>query len=165
VVHGDVRWNNALLADRGSGEQVVLIDWEFAQMGDPAWDLAGGASEALFGEALIESPADGRYRTADACDLFDLIKGVGGYLRGLAEGYRGVPAGGAADEVLRRSAPFVAARLVHNAFQHAIWDPNAGMAQALVIASLASSIFRNPDVLTNVMTKQPVVEARPESPT
>lgn len=164
VIHGDIRWNNALLADRGGGEQVVIIDWEFAQMGDPAWDLAGGASEALFGEALIELPADGHYRTIDACDLLDLVKGVGGYLRGLAEGYRGGSTGSAADDVLGRCAPFVAARLVHNAFQHAIWDPQQGMAQALVIAGLASSIFRHPEVLVTALTHVPAAEIRSESP-
>jgi hypothetical protein len=37
LTHGDVRWLNILLP---TGDGVVLIDWEHAGIGDPAWDLA-----------------------------------------------------------------------------------------------------------------------------
>ena len=37
VVHGDVKFDNVLVA----GGRLVLVDWELAGRGEPAWDLAG----------------------------------------------------------------------------------------------------------------------------
>ena len=41
-IHGDPVPGNVLVAPHG----IVLIDWDFAGMGDPAWDLAYFALEA-----------------------------------------------------------------------------------------------------------------------
>jgi len=49
VLHGDVKSDNVLVlapAEKGNGgepppPEVRLVDWELAQIGDPAWDLAG----------------------------------------------------------------------------------------------------------------------------
>ncbi|HEX2021803.1 MAG TPA: phosphotransferase [Candidatus Thermoplasmatota archaeon] len=39
VVHGDLKWDNALVADAPGGPRVTLVDWEGAGLGDPAWDV------------------------------------------------------------------------------------------------------------------------------
>jgi aminoglycoside phosphotransferase (APT) family kinase protein len=41
IIHGDLKWDNCLvLAGRSDPrKRVRLIDWEFARLGDPAWDL------------------------------------------------------------------------------------------------------------------------------
>lgn len=44
VVHGDVKFDNVIVA---GGKRVVLVDWELAGRGDPAWDLAGVADGLL----------------------------------------------------------------------------------------------------------------------
>jgi Ser/Thr protein kinase RdoA (MazF antagonist) len=38
LIHGDLKHDNLLV---GPGDRVVVIDWEMAAIGDPAWDLAG----------------------------------------------------------------------------------------------------------------------------
>ncbi len=46
VIHGDIKSENILVAgpwsdEPGDGSKLWLVDWEFVQRGDPAWDLAG----------------------------------------------------------------------------------------------------------------------------
>jgi hypothetical protein len=36
LTHGDMKWDNCLLR----GEQLVVVDWELADLGDGAWDVA-----------------------------------------------------------------------------------------------------------------------------
>lgn len=48
VVHGDVRWDNLLVAAgaaQGPNMNFRLIDWETLGAGDPAWDVASQLSE------------------------------------------------------------------------------------------------------------------------
>ena len=39
LVHGDLRWANALFDTTETPPRVWLVDWELASAGDPAWDL------------------------------------------------------------------------------------------------------------------------------
>jgi aminoglycoside phosphotransferase (APT) family kinase protein len=44
LIHTDMRWENCLLAPRAKPieeRRLYLIDWELADIGDPAWDVAG----------------------------------------------------------------------------------------------------------------------------
>jgi Ser/Thr protein kinase RdoA (MazF antagonist) len=70
LIHGDVKMDNFLVLDpeaayaQGS-EQVRLIDWELAQLGDAAWDVAGVFQDFIFwwvismplDDATIPNPA------------------------------------------------------------------------------------------------------------
>jgi hypothetical protein len=48
LVHGDVKWDNCLIASAdGAGEAVKLIDWEAAALGDPCWDIGSALSHYL----------------------------------------------------------------------------------------------------------------------
>lgn len=50
LVHHDLKWDNIVMA----GGRPILLDWEMAGLGDPAWDLG-----CLLAEHLIRTP-DGR---------------------------------------------------------------------------------------------------------
>jgi 5-methylthioribose kinase len=42
LIHGDIRWDNILFLfsdDHSESVQIKLVDWEFADFGDPAWDI------------------------------------------------------------------------------------------------------------------------------
>jgi hypothetical protein len=43
VVHADIKSDNLLIAVEPNGRtlRLVVLDWELAQLGDPAWDVAG----------------------------------------------------------------------------------------------------------------------------
>lgn len=191
VIHGDIRWNNVLVggpapADSlrenerprhaagtaapagrpvgGSGtrERAVLIDWEFAQWGEPEWDLAGAMSEAVATEALIElwEPSEAPLGREE---LAGLMRGVRGYLGALALGYReGLQAGVACAE-FDGSAPYLAARLVHNAFQQVIWDSGGGREAAQVLARVAAAVLHHPGVVRQAMAgERDAPERQPE---
>ncbi len=43
LIHGDVKWDNLLVPDEIHPDAPVrLVDWELADLGDPAWDVAFG---------------------------------------------------------------------------------------------------------------------------
>ena len=54
LIHGDIKWNNLLLRVPGGGrpDSVLILDWELAQLGDPAWDVGAGF-HALLTEAIL----------------------------------------------------------------------------------------------------------------
>ena len=54
LVHGDFKWSNVLVQQDGTGipVRVLLLDWEMAQLGDPAWDV-GAALHAFITEAVL----------------------------------------------------------------------------------------------------------------
>lgn len=41
LIHADLKHDNILLDTRAAGDQLTILDWEMARLGDPAWDLAG----------------------------------------------------------------------------------------------------------------------------
>lgn len=67
IVHGDAGPWNALVARTGAGWRCTWLDWEFAQAGDPVWDLMraalhhrrdiGGIPDAFF-EGYGERPSE-----------------------------------------------------------------------------------------------------------
>ncbi len=54
LVHGDFKWSNVLVQQDAVGlpVRVLLLDWEMAQLGDPAWDV-GAAMHAFIAEAVL----------------------------------------------------------------------------------------------------------------
>jgi aminoglycoside phosphotransferase (APT) family kinase protein len=58
LIHGDFKWSNVLVQQDGTGIPVraLLLDWEMAQLGDPAWDV-GSALHAFITEAVLELEA------------------------------------------------------------------------------------------------------------
>ena len=56
LIHGDVKWENALIDRQTETRVCYLVDWEMCDFGDPAWDLAGILHSYLrwtvYGDAL-----------------------------------------------------------------------------------------------------------------
>jgi hypothetical protein len=49
LIHGDMKWDNCLIATLGSSEpQLTIVDWELADIGDGMWDVA-----TIFKEYLV----------------------------------------------------------------------------------------------------------------
>ncbi|HWI70873.1 MAG TPA: phosphotransferase [Baekduia sp.] len=51
AIHGDVKFDNVLVA----GDRMLLVDWELAGLGEPAWDLAGVADGLLLPLCLTDA--------------------------------------------------------------------------------------------------------------
>ena len=54
LVNHDLKWDNVVLT--GSAQQPVLLDWELAGLGDPAWDLGCLLAEHLVRNGQLEDP-------------------------------------------------------------------------------------------------------------
>ncbi|MFP5318916.1 MAG: phosphotransferase [Acidimicrobiia bacterium] len=159
VMHGDVRWDNVVVTDdpEVGRERALLVDLEFADLGDGAWDVAGAVAEPLAVAVTSSVAGGGGEGGVDVTDR----RTVGRHLRELrpfvacfAAAYRAA-AGPPADEDLRRGMAFVPARLVQAAFQYAAWDPSSGVAAGLALAGLAAGL-RVDDRLLAGMLAQPV---------
>lgn len=154
VIHGDVRWDNAVVAtDPASGaERLLLVDLEFADVGEAAWDLAGVLAEPLSVAATEGGVGpDETFRVPDR-------RGVGRHLRALrpflgcfASAYRGAAGPATADDDLDRAAGLVPARLVQIAFQHAAWNLETGVVAGLAVAGLAAGLVAEPRLLARAL--------------
>ena len=60
LIHADFKWSNLAFVPSNRGDRTLLLDWELAQWGDPAWDI-GGAMHAVIVEDILagELPSDG----------------------------------------------------------------------------------------------------------
>ena len=56
LIHGDIKWMNVLVHREDERENLKLIDWEIADIGDPLWDVAG-VFQGFIASALAYDPA------------------------------------------------------------------------------------------------------------
>lgn len=54
LVHGDLKHDNLLVAPLGAARRLVVVDWEMARLGDPAWDLAALAARLPMAAPVAE---------------------------------------------------------------------------------------------------------------
>lgn|GEM_PF-3957714 len=143
LVHGDVRWDNALVA--GDGPAVTLVDWEFADHGDAGWDLASAVVEAVVAAYVDEGKAD----------LDVVIRAVAGHVEDVIGGYCSARGEGAADAVAA-AARLAPVRLLLAAFQHAAWIPFTGVETGAGLGRFAAQLAEDPQRLLGL----PVPAAR-----
>ncbi len=138
VIHGDLRWDNAI-ASRAEASTVMLVDWEHAGIGDPAWDLAMCFSDYVAAWiAASREASDSEVSIAAPCALGDVHSAIGAMLSGYASSGAIVNPGD-----IERLPYYVAVRLVHSALElSAGYErcPRLGVLQL----QLASNVARNP---------------------
>jgi aminoglycoside phosphotransferase (APT) family kinase protein len=147
LVHGDLRWDNCLV-DQTTGE-AVLVDWECAVLGDPAWDLGCAVAEQLGQGPLFPT------RQGGACGaLDDALAEIAEPLRALGLAFSA--AGGPTAEALRpRAATYAAARLLHMAFQWTFWDLADGEATARTVCAVVEELLDRPAAVADLLTGMP----------
>jgi Ser/Thr protein kinase RdoA (MazF antagonist) len=138
LVHGDLRWDNCLIDVDG---QAVLVDWESAGWGDPAWDVGCAAAEHFAWGPLAPDAAAPPTANADGLTHAYLAM-VGPELTSLVTAYRAA-GGWRAIPMLPRIAGYTAARLVHIAFQWTYWDAQSGAGRARMIAAVAAALLND----------------------
>jgi len=61
LIHGDMKWDNCLVSSRGGVElNLTIVDWELADIGDGAWDVA-----TIFKEYLVAAIINTGNRTIE----------------------------------------------------------------------------------------------------
>jgi hypothetical protein len=122
LIHGDLRWENCLVHARRTAERTdfKLIDWEFADLGEPGWDIASVFTEYL--SCWIQSvPITGRCSPGEFLSLatfpLDRIQPAvrafwGAYVK------HARLARADAQRLALRAVRFCGARLLQSAFEH-----------------------------------------------
>lgn len=70
LVHGDLRWANAIFDAGHSPPRVWLVDWELATSGDPAWDLGSVIADVAVSNAFDNRDGADWKRTLALCRPF-----------------------------------------------------------------------------------------------
>jgi Phosphotransferase enzyme family len=161
VVHGDIRWDNAVVEpDPGTGrDRVILVDWEYLDGGDFGWDVAGALADAVAFETTDALSAEEEtFRLPTSGELSGLRSAVSRSLRTFGCAYReelGEPA--AAD--LNAGIRFLPARVLQIGFLHAAWGLEAGLPSALALAGVAAALFEDPGLLSDSLLEPATVPA------
>lgn len=107
LVHGDLRWANALL-DRGrTPPKVWLVDWELACVGDPAWDLGSVIADVAASSAFAGLDASDQKRVLSLCHPF--LSAYLGEIRPMPDAW---------NALLGRSVLLAGIRLVQTVIEH-----------------------------------------------
>jgi len=123
LIHNDIKWDNCLVPvnpARENGSGLKIVDWEFARLGDSAWD-AGAIFSNYLSVWLFSIPVSGEEPPERFLDLalFPLER-MQPAMRAYWETYAGArnfdPT--RTSEFLLRAVRYAAARLVQTGFEH-----------------------------------------------
>lgn len=148
LIHGDLKWMNLLVHGEGEAQQLKLIDWEIADLGDPLWDVAGVflglLSNALFYDPVLAGSSFGPVPGVGLADL----RAAWPVLEQFWQCYLARTAGRLAlpPDALAKALRYTAARLVQSAIEQNMFAPTM---QPVAIKFLQASyaILTNPAAL------------------
>jgi aminoglycoside phosphotransferase (APT) family kinase protein len=160
LIHGDPRWDNWLVPLSRSQRKPVLVDWEFAMLGDPAWDVGCLAGEYLSSWILSVPEVSGlpfEEAVALASCPFDAARSA---LRALWAAYRVGRStsswnGNREMELIIRHA---AAKLLDVASERMVQNRQL-TAQIGVLLQLAANMFDNPGTASAQLLAAPTESA------
>ena len=154
LIHGDLRWENVIVAAQGPPPMVWLVNWEFAGRGESAWDVACVLAAGVGGwlSTIPQVPGIPPGRLVDEASLpIDAIRpGLAAFWTAYLEGAR-PPQG---DAWFERCLQLVAARLVHQAFEATDREEHlhaAPVAHLQVALNVLEQPARAPDELLGIV--------------
>lgn len=155
VIHGDVKSENLLVAgpssdEPGDGSKLWLVDWEFVQRGDPAWDIAGVLHDYLdFWTGTM--PLDPTRSPQEMVSLAQWpLEAIQPALRAFWRAYVGASrwAGDGSqaesDALLRRGVRFSGVRLILAAIERC-FERDEVPVQAILLLQIAVNLLAAPD--------------------
>ena len=154
LVHGDFKWSNVLVEQDGAGipARVLLLDWEMAQLGDPAWDV-GAVMHAFIAEAVLGLElTDGTSPDAAAGLLGTLLPRLLPAHRDFWSAYLAVArlTDTEVESLLDRLTPHVAARLLKSAYEWSQAEVRMPRSAAAIL-QLAINMLLRPDAARSVV--------------
>ncbi|HEV2803283.1 MAG TPA: phosphotransferase [Pyrinomonadaceae bacterium] len=151
IIHGDMKWHNCLIHNAESndpGEAAIrIVDWELADSGHVAWDVAGILQGylSLWIQSMNLSAECGTVEEMAATAALPLEE-MQPSIRAFWEGYverLDVPAV-VVQMLRRRSVEYAAARLLQTAFEDRQEEPLLG-AYIVLLMQLSSNIMSEPE--------------------
>ncbi len=123
LIHGDVKWDNILVLGEAAPEATErstrMVDWEIADFGDPLWDV-GGVFQSYLGFWLLSMPLASGVLSAQIEQQANFpLSTAQPALRAFWNAYRDARemADDEAEEALRTSLRYAAARLTQTAYE------------------------------------------------
>jgi Ser/Thr protein kinase RdoA (MazF antagonist) len=149
LIHFDVKLDNVLVDEQGVDDDggtsnVYLIDWELAQLGDPAWDV-GSALQDFLGWWIVTMPHEKGLEEMTAEARFPLAA-MQPAIRALWSAYRDKRglSGAESARFLERAIVFCGARLIQSA--HEIGNNfNVLAAPSVLMLQLAANLLADAD--------------------
>jgi hypothetical protein len=147
LVHGDVKWTNVLVrvdAQSGRPAGVMLVDWELARLGDPAWDVGSVfhsyLAHSVLSAAIPEGSSSREAAEAMGAALSSFYDEVGAFWDTYASGARLSRGGGR--PLLSQAIRCCIVRLVQSAYE---WSQNETVipGRAAAILQLAINMLNN----------------------
>lgn len=150
VIHGDIKADNILVRPApepvaAAPFEVLLIDWETVQLGDPAWDLAAALQDFLLFWVFSmnqAAPSPAEMASSARYPLASLQPAM----RALWRGYR-AGAQLASDEsnaLIGRATRFSAARLIQSAYEFAQNAQSLPVGSVLLL-QLSANLLTDPE--------------------
>jgi Ser/Thr protein kinase RdoA (MazF antagonist) len=145
LIHGDIRFANVLA--RGAPDPGLwLVDWEMAQHGDPAWDLAGALQDFLVAWSASMPMTAGLTAAERAAGARIPLSSVWPAIAALWGGYRRAAGTGPAEaaDLLRRAVGLSGARLLQSAYE-ASDNAEALTGHSVLLLQVAANVLADPD--------------------
>jgi aminoglycoside phosphotransferase (APT) family kinase protein len=123
IIHADIKSDNLLftLADNGTqaADRMTVVDWELAQLGDPAWDIAGFLHD-FFLHWIFSFPIVALPSLEQLSPLADhVLAALRPAVAGLMEAYAAAGGIAPASDLFERAFILSGARLVQFAVEYA----------------------------------------------
>ncbi len=148
LIHGDMKWSNLLVQIAASGDgppRTLLVDWEMASLGDPAWDV-GAVLHAYLAHAIVSVPTEQDITPAAAAAAFEAaLPAIHPEVRSFwttytrEAGLTGRPAA----LFLDKCTGYCAARLLHTAYEWSQQEAEAPR-RALAALQIGLNLLRQP---------------------
>ncbi len=143
LTHGDMKWDNCLLR----GDDLTVVDWELADLGDGAWDVASIFKEYV-ASTLVNRAAREAARAHNAPEPAEItLETTRPSLRAFWQAYaagRGL-SGYAADAYLDRAVRYLAARLVIAVLEFSAFAQQLDATSSLMLEN-ARRVLEHPQI-------------------
>jgi hypothetical protein len=146
LIHGDIRWDNVLVSDseHDATPRLKLIDWELADYGDSAWDIAGVMNSYLvfwiLNQTQKREPST-RYVFTPEYPLSEIWPSIRTFWFAYIKARKLKTT--MVNELLIRSAKFSAAKLIQTAYE--LQPSPRFVGQSIMMVQAGKNIFHKPE--------------------
>jgi hypothetical protein len=157
LIHGDMKWDNCLVSSRDGVElNLTIVDWELADIGDGAWDVATIFKEYLVAAILNASARQSAEAQNQPTPLAQTIETMQPSIRAFWKAYamaRGLNAD--AGRYLDRAVRYTAARMIIAVLEYLNASPQFSVLGPSMLQT-AMNLLESPQVAAIQMIGVPV---------
>jgi hypothetical protein len=157
LIHGDMKWDNCLLSSRDGVEMnLTIVDWELADIGDGAWDVATIFKEYLVAAILNASARQSAAAQNQPAPLAQTIETMQPSIRAFWKAYVMARALNAdAGRYLDRAVRYTAARMIIAVLEYLNASPQFSVLGPIMLQT-AMNLLEAPQVAAMQMIGVPV---------